>query len=170
MGLLRNIKKKYYRFIIVKKAISVVGPLVANHKVSVKCNLYLGRNINFNGGTFEGAGEVHIGDNFYSGRNLRAMTTNHDIYSSRLPYAEKVVINKNIKIGDNVWLGDNVTLLPGANIGEGAVIQYGSVVTGSIPALSIAGGHPAKVFSKRDSSHYYKIKETMKKNNHYESI
>lgn len=145
----------------------VIGPLVANHKVRVGCKLYLGKNVNFNGGSFEGSGEVHIGNNFYSGSNLRAMTTNHDIHSDILPYAENIIINKNIKIGDNVWIGDNVTLLPGVNIGEGAVIQYGSVVTGNIPALSIAGGHPAKVFSQRDPNHYYKTKKAMAINNEF---
>lgn len=165
MGLLRKLKQIYYRSIVLKKSKSVIGPLVVNHKLRVGCQLTLGSNVNFNGGSFEGAGEVSIGNNFYSGNNLRIMTANHDIHSQSLPYEEKVVIIKNVSIGDNVWIGDNVTLLPGTKLGDGCVIQYGSVVTGNIPELSIAGGHPAKVFAHRDADHYHTIKKAMAEKN-----
>jgi acetyltransferase-like isoleucine patch superfamily enzyme len=69
------------------------------------------------------------------------------------------VIVKDVVIEDNVWLGNNVIVLPGVTIGEGAVIQAGSVVVKDIPALSVAGGHPAKVFNMRDIEHYNKLKE-----------
>ena len=62
-------------------------------------------------------------------------------------------------IEDNVWLGQNVTILQGIKIGEGAIIQAGSVVVSDIPSCSIAGGHPAKVFKKRNEEHYYKLKQ-----------
>jgi acetyltransferase-like isoleucine patch superfamily enzyme len=62
-------------------------------------------------------------------------------------------------IEDNVWLGSKVTLLPGITIEEGAIIQAGSTVTSDVPKGAIAGGHPAKVFSKRDMKHYEKHKK-----------
>ena len=62
-------------------------------------------------------------------------------------------------IEDNVWLGQNITILQGVKIGEGAIIQAGSVVVSDIPACSIEGGHPAKVFKKRNEEHYYKLKQ-----------
>lgn len=65
-------------------------------------------------------------------------------------------------IEDNVWLGQNVTILQGVKIGEGAIIQAGSVVVSDIPACSIAGGHPAKVFKMRNEQHYYDLKSENK--------
>ncbi|MET0270763.1 MAG: acyltransferase [Sphingomonas sp.] len=50
-----------------------------------------------------------------------------------------------VVIGDHVWLSNGVTVLKGAAIGAGAVIGYGSVVTGAIPAETLAVGRPAKV-------------------------
>ncbi|GAW96959.1 MULTISPECIES: acyltransferase [Colwellia] len=89
------------------------------------------------------------------------ITENHNINGNALPYDE-TSIYKDIVIGDNVWLGSRVLILGGVNIGEGAVVQAGSVVVRDIPALSIAGGHPAIVFSKRDSEHYFSLKEQQK--------
>ena len=47
-------------------------------------------------------------------------------------------------VGDNVWLGDGVAVLAGAHIGDGCVIGANSVVTGAIPARTIAVGAPAR--------------------------
>lgn len=69
------------------------------------------------------------------------------------------MIDGDVVIEDNVWLGQNVTVLQGVKIGEGAIIQAGSVVVSDIAACSIAGGHPAKVFKKRNEEHYYELKQ-----------
>ena len=50
-----------------------------------------------------------------------------------------------ITIGENVWLGARVVVMPGVTIGDDSVIGIGSVVTGDIPARSVAVGVPAKV-------------------------
>jgi len=47
-------------------------------------------------------------------------------------------------IGKNVWIGDGAAILPGASIGDGAIIGANSVVTGPIPAATIAFGAPAR--------------------------
>ncbi len=49
------------------------------------------------------------------------------------------------RVGDNVWCGANVVITSGVTIGERCVIGANSVVTGDIPAFSIAAGAPAKV-------------------------
>lgn len=49
-------------------------------------------------------------------------------------------------------------------IGEGAVIQAGSVVCKDVPALAIAGGHPAIPFKYRDKEHYDRLKAEEKFN------
>ena len=69
-----------------------------------------------------------------------------------------IYIVKDVVIEDNVWIGTHVIILGGAHIGEGAIIQAGSVVVGDVPALAIAGGHPAEPFKYRDEDHYYKLK------------
>lgn len=63
-----------------------------------------------------------------------------------------------MEIKDNVWIGNNVIVLGGTKIGEGVIVHAGSVVAKDIPDFSIAGGHPAKVFKKRDIDHYERLK------------
>ncbi|MDE5832105.1 MAG: acyltransferase [Desulfovibrio sp.] len=53
-----------------------------------------------------------------------------------------------VSIGDYVWIGMNSIILKGAEIGEGAIIGAGSVVTGNIPACSVACGVPARVVKR----------------------
>ena len=43
-----------------------------------------------------------------------------------------------------------------------AIIQSGSVVVSDIEPCSIAGGHPAKVFKKRNEEHYFQLKTEQK--------
>jgi acetyltransferase-like isoleucine patch superfamily enzyme len=49
------------------------------------------------------------------------------------------------RVGDNVWCGANVVITSGVTIGERSVIGANSVVTGDVPAGSIAAGSPARV-------------------------
>ena len=50
-----------------------------------------------------------------------------------------------VVIEDDVWIGANTLVLPGVSIGRGCVVAAGSVVANSIPAMSLAGGNPARV-------------------------
>jgi acetyltransferase-like isoleucine patch superfamily enzyme len=50
-----------------------------------------------------------------------------------------------IVIEDDVWLGINTVVLPGVKIGRGSVIGANSVVSTSIPPMSVARGNPAEV-------------------------
>ena len=87
------------------------------------------------------------------------ISQNHNFnHGNKIPY-DNTYICKDIEIEDNVWLGDRVIVLGGVKIGEGAIIQAGSVVVSNIPKYGIAGGHPAKVFSERDVSHYEALKD-----------
>ena len=122
-------------------------------------NTHLGRNCNFNGLIVEGGGKLIIGDNFHSGTNIHIITQNHNFdKGTKIPY-DSTYIYKDVVIGDNVWVGTGVIILGGVTIGEGAIIQAGSVVVHDIPKYSIAGGHPATVFSTRDIEHYEKLKK-----------
>jgi maltose O-acetyltransferase len=72
----------------------------------------------------------------------------HDLdwrYRDRKPPSDEVVLEP------HVWVGNRVTILKGVRIGFGSVVAAGSVVTKSIPPMSIAAGVPAKVVRKLES-------------------
>lgn len=150
--------KFLFRWIVKSKLKSCKGKLTVNGFSTVNNNTHLGNNVNFNGIKITGKGRCTIGDNFHSGTCCQIMTDYHNYdCGERIPYDNTVIV-KDVVIGDNVWIGNNVIILPGVTIGEGAVIQAGSVVVCNIPALSVAGGHPAKVFKMRDIEHYNELK------------
>lgn len=47
-------------------------------------------------------------------------------------------------IADHVTIGANASILPGVTIGKGAFIAAGAVVTGDVPAGTLAVGNPAE--------------------------
>jgi acetyltransferase-like isoleucine patch superfamily enzyme len=49
-----------------------------------------------------------------------------------------------VTIGNNVYIGACAVILPGVTIGDGAVITAGSVVTTSVPEMTMVQGNPAK--------------------------
>lgn len=156
-----NILKKYYKYKALKLVKKYQEPLKVN-KLSIisNPNVYLGKNINFNGIKIKGNGNVYIGNNFHSGEDCLIITSFHKYDDGNaVPYDSKENIDKDIFIEDNVWLGDRVIILGGIKIGEGAIIQAGSVVVNDIPKYGIAGGHPAKVFKYRNIEHYEKLKK-----------
>src|SRR5207253_485389 len=50
-----------------------------------------------------------------------------------------------VTLGKSVWLPWRVFVMPGSTIGDGTVIGANSLVSGAIPANSLAVGSPAKV-------------------------
>ena len=153
----KSIRSFFYTH-LAKLTLGGSGDLKANRLTILTKKTKIGNNVHFNGMRVMGSGEVCFGNNFHSGRNCQIITDIHNYEGDKLPYDEKI-ISKNVIIGDNVWLGNNVIILGGVEIGEGAIVQAGSVVVKSIEKLAIAGGHPAVVFSKRDSEHYYGLKK-----------
>jgi chloramphenicol O-acetyltransferase type B len=148
----------FYTVLVRKQCKSKGDGLKVNGYSRVSNTTVLGNNIHFNGMKISGLGVVSIGDNFHSGNGCLMISQIHNYdKGSMIPY-DDTYICKNILIEDNVWLGDRVIILGGVIIGEGAIIQAGSVVVNDIPKYSIAGGHPAKVFSHRDINHYKDLK------------
>jgi acetyltransferase-like isoleucine patch superfamily enzyme len=159
---LRKYMKKCYTYKVKRTAKSVGNNLKVNFKSNVSRNTILGNNVNFNGMSISGGGEVKIGNNFHSGTECLMITQIHNYdHGNKIPY-DNTYIYKNVLIKDNVWLGSRVVILGGVTIGEGAIIQAGSVVVSDIPDYAIAGGHPAKVFKYRDKEHYDKLKQAEK--------
>lgn len=125
-------------------------------------NTVIGSDCHFNGIRIMGQGVVSIGNHFHSGADVKIITDVHNYdCGEKLPYDDTYIV-KNVIIEENVWIGDNVIILGGSIIGEGAIIQAGSVVVGEIPPLSIAGGHPAKPFKRRNENHYFALKKKQK--------
>ncbi|MGW0780989.1 sugar O-acetyltransferase [Streptomyces sp. NPDC002913] len=106
---------------------------------------------------------VHIGDDFFGNVNLTFVddvdirigndvmiapsvtltTTGHPVHPSRR--ADFGRFSEPVDIEDKVWIGSNAVILPGVRIGYGSVIGAGSVVSRSIPPMSVALGTPCRV-------------------------
>jgi acetyltransferase-like isoleucine patch superfamily enzyme len=52
-------------------------------------------------------------------------------------------IRHGVRIGNNVFIGPGAIILPDTTIGDGAVVAAGSVVTRSVPAMTMVQGNPA---------------------------
>jgi acetyltransferase-like isoleucine patch superfamily enzyme len=53
-----------------------------------------------------------------------------------------------VRIEDDVFIGPGAMILPNVTIGRGAVVQAGSVVTKSVPPLTMVRGNPAEVVAR----------------------
>ena len=83
---------------------------------------------------------VRIGDHAKIGDLVYIYDTHFHPLSPEAPTRQSPVF-----IGRNVWIGAKATLLPGSVIGNHSVIGAAAVVTGEIPAKSLAIGCPARV-------------------------
>ncbi|MBB4292612.1 acetyltransferase-like isoleucine patch superfamily enzyme [Rhizobium leguminosarum] len=98
------------------------------------------------------SGTVTCGNGVRIASHASIVGFNHGFDDPDIPIHRQGVISLGITIGDDVWIGANCVILDGATIGTGAVIAAGAVVTGDIPALSIAGGVPARVLRSRGTA------------------
>jgi len=95
---------------------------------------------------------ITIGSGLLAGSRVLISDHSHGNYRgaeqsnpATLPAERLLTSTGEVHIGRNVWLGDGVVVLAGSNIGDGAVIGANSVVTGTVPANSIAAGAPARL-------------------------
>ena len=155
-------RQRFFTKLVMKQVATFGSDLKVNEMCRLNKHVSLMNNVNLNGMEVQGNGKVVIGNNFHSGKEILLITQNHNWKNANsIPYDEEYVLT-NITIEDNVWVGSRVTILGNTTIGEGSIIQAGSVVVNDIPPLSIAGGHPATVFSKRDEMHYNECKKLNK--------
>ena len=105
-------------------------------------NITIGKDVFINSGChFQDQGGIEIGDGALIGHNVVLATINHDLN----PKENRKNHYAPIKISAHVWIGSNATVLPGVTIGDYAVVAAGAVVTRDVPAMTVAGGVPAKV-------------------------
>lgn len=96
-----------------------------------------------------GCGTVTIGDHVLIASDVVITSENHGIDpESEIPYMDQELSENAVVIGEGCWIGEKTIILPGVTIGEKAVIGAGSVVTKSVPPLSIAVGNPARVIKR----------------------
>jgi heptaprenylglycerol acetyltransferase len=55
---------------------------------------------------------------------------------------------RGVRIGKRAFIGPGAIILPDVEIGEGAVVTAGSVVTRSVPAMTMVQGNPAVPIAK----------------------
>lgn len=61
---------------------------------------------------------------------------------------------RDVKIGRDVFIGPGVIILPRVQIGDGAVVKAGSVVSQSVPPLTIVEGNPAIAVARCEKPFY----------------
>jgi acetyltransferase-like isoleucine patch superfamily enzyme len=93
---------------------------------------------------------IEIGDDVFTGHHVYVTDANHGYEDVDVPIGRQFAAPRPVSIGAGSWLGHGSIVLPGSRIGEHEVIGAGSVVTGEIPAFSVAVGVPAKVVRRYD--------------------
>ncbi|KZM20611.1 acetyltransferase [Ascochyta rabiei] len=108
------------------------------------CNTAIGDNFFGNVGlSIDDSAFVTIGKNVLVGPNVHFITVNHPTDVAARNRGGMFALP--ITVGNDCWIGARVTLLPGARIGDGCTIGAAAVVSGKIPAYSVAVGAPARV-------------------------
>ena len=95
---------------------------------------------------------VHIGEDVWIGYKALIETG----FPDKVTIGDRVIIGirstilahfqelGGVKIEDDVYIGACAVVLPGVTIGRGAVVSAGSVVTTSVPPMTVVQGNPAK--------------------------
>ena len=145
------------------KKISIKGKIHLFNK-----NIKVGENVTlYPGVSFQGEGEIVIGNNTYIGNNTiiysekgykvfigndvmiaglcYIINANHNHYLSNVPMNKLGVNAQDIKIEDNVWIAANCVVAVGSKLNNGCVIGANSFVNRVIPENAIAVGSPAVV-------------------------
>lgn len=94
---------------------------------------------------------ITIGSGTLIGSRVIVTDHSHGVYRGdeqsgpeTIPSKRRLHSTGTVSIGRNVWIGDGVAVLAGATIGDGAIIGANSVVTGTVPAGTVAVGTPAR--------------------------
>ncbi len=95
-------------------------------------------------------GKVTIGRNVDIAQEVNIWTLSHDPQDDT--YADK---GGEVFVEDYVWIASRATILPNVTLGKGCVVACGSVVTKSIPPMTIVAGVPAKKIGMRASKLNY---------------
>jgi len=95
---------------------------------------------------------VHIGSNVFLSEDVILETARPDLITieDRAWIGIRTIIiahfrelNEGVRIESDAFIGPGVVILPNVVIGRGAVVAAGSVVTRSVPPMTVVQGNPA---------------------------
>jgi acetyltransferase-like isoleucine patch superfamily enzyme len=98
------------------------------------------------------SGLISIGNGVRIASHGMMIAANHNFSDVDKTIHSQGLTHAPITIEDDVWIGGRVNVTAGITISHGCVIGGGSVVTKSIPPMSIAVGAPAKVIKTRGAA------------------
>lgn len=88
-----------------------------------------------------------IGEDCMLARNIEIRTgDSHAIYD--IESNMRINTAKDVVIEDHVWVGSGAKILKGSILNAGCIIATGAIVTGEVPANTIASGIPAKIIKE----------------------
>lgn len=116
------------------------------------CSIVIGDNTyvgEFNNIRASGGG-IRIGSHVLISQHVSLIASNHSTSPSASVDGQAWRRDKvGVIVEDDVWIGCNSVILPGVTLGKGCIVAAGSVVTKSVPEMTIVAGNPAKVLKTR---------------------
>lgn len=128
-------------------ALGVAHPVILR-TLTATAEIEIGANTGLSGTTICAAASVKIGSDVLIGADVTIADTDfHPIAPDGRRFEKdfKKIGVAPIVIEDNVFIGTGSVILKGSHIGANSVIGARSVVSGKVPADSIAVGSPARV-------------------------
>ena len=127
---------------------------------SFEPEIFIGEGVNFSDRVHIACvNRVSVGAGTLIGSRVILTDHTHGIYQGELQSPPDVPPNRQplfsagaVTVGRNVWIGNGVAVLAGASIGDGAIVGANSVVTGAIPAATLAVGAPARPVRQWDAA------------------
>ncbi len=101
---------------------------------------------------------ITIGNDVWTGHHVYVTDANHGYEDVAEPIGRQFGAGAPVVIESDSWLGHGAIVLPGAHIGRHVVIGAGAVVTGPIPAYSVAVGNPARVVRRFESGEWVRVR------------
>lgn len=182
--MLRNFKKKFWKYIIPKIAKKLAKNRIEEidlhrekifkqfQSVGVNCTLnaancrikspkkiILSNNIHIGNNFFmDGRGGITIANNVHIGENVSIISAFPNYEGNVLPFDQTLKFSP-LHIEENVIIDSNVSIMPGVHIGKGAIIGRGAVVNRNIKAYEIVSAPEVKHLRFRNKSHYTKLEK-----------
>ncbi|MDH3601117.1 MAG: acyltransferase [Candidatus Tectomicrobia bacterium] len=85
---------------------------------------------------------VSIGNNVQIGVRTTIIAHMHGLPPTKEEFEDKEYVS--VRIEDNANIGAGAMILPNVTIGHGAVVTAGSIVSSSVPPLTMVQGNPAR--------------------------
>lgn len=111
--------------------------------------LEIGSQCGFSGTVISCHQHISLGERVMCGANVTITDADQHSLDPKQRAAGEAGDAAPVSIGNDVWLGMNTLILKGVTIGDNVVIAANSVVTGDIPANTIAAGIPARPVKNR---------------------